>query len=71
MKRTIGLAIALVLLLATPAAAHVSADPSEVASGGFTVITFRVPNETSDANTTKLEITFPEDAPFAFAAVEA
>jgi uncharacterized protein YcnI len=69
-KRTIALAVALVLLLVTPAAAHVTANPREVPAGGFTVLTFRVPTERSDANTTKIEITFPEDAPFRFVSVK-
>jgi periplasmic copper chaperone A len=70
MKRALVLAVALVLLLVSPASAHVSANPSEVASGGFAVIAFRVPNETSDSTTTKVEIAFPEAAPFAFVSVK-
>ena len=70
MKRALVLAVALVLLLATPASAHVSANPSEVASGSFVAITFRVPNESDSASTTKIEVTFPEAAPFRSVSVQ-
>jgi uncharacterized protein YcnI len=70
MKRVLGLAFALVLVLASPALAHVTVDPSEVAAGGFTKLTFRVPNESDSASTTELEIVFPEAAPFRFVSVK-
>ncbi len=48
-------------LLLTPAAAqaHVTLQPSEAAAGSFTVLDVRVPNETEDANTTKVQVQFP------------
>jgi uncharacterized protein YcnI len=64
-------ATALALLLSSaPAWAHVTVSPSEVPRGGFQVLTFRMPNEEDDANTVKLEVTFPADQPLAFASVQ-
>jgi uncharacterized protein YcnI len=70
-KRTIGLAVALLVLLAAPASAHVSANPGTVEAGEAAAITFRVPNETSDANTTSVEIFLPEGTTFDFVSVKA
>ena len=70
MKRTIGLAIALLVVLAAPASAHVSANPGTVQAGEAAAITFRVPNETTDANTKSVEIFLPEDARFEFLSVK-
>lgn len=47
------------LLIAVPASAHVTAQPPEQVAGGFTTVTFRVPNERPEP-TTKLEVQFPE-----------
>jgi uncharacterized protein YcnI len=69
-KRTIGLAIALLVLLAAPASAHVSANPDTVEAGEAAAITFRVPNETSDAKTTSVEIFLPEGKTFDFVTVK-
>ncbi|MFL6142706.1 MAG: YcnI family protein [Labedaea sp.] len=56
-----------VLATAGVAAAHVTArvigEPA--AQGGYTKITFRVPNEDSTAGTVKLEVKFPTDTPIA------
>jgi len=59
-----------VLLLAAPASAHVSVDPSEASKGSFTKVAFRVPNETDSANTTSVEVNMPEDAPIANVSVQ-
>lgn len=66
MRRAIvvAFAFALVLVSATPALAHVTIDPGEVTEGGFTKLTFRVPNESDTASTTSLEVVLPEAAPF-------
>ena len=48
----------------SPAAAHVTADASSTAAGGYSRITFVVPNESDDAATDKIELTLPEDTPF-------
>jgi len=54
-----------VLLVGTPAFAHVTVNPKEVTAGGFARVAFRVPNESDDASTTKLEVHLPENAPIA------
>lgn len=55
-------AAASLLLLATPALAHVTVQGPGATQGGFTKLTFRVPTE-RDVATTKLEVQFPLDAP--------
>ncbi len=52
-----------VAALATPAAAHVTVNPSEASQGGYTRIAFRVPNEADSAATTKIEAFLPTDHP--------
>jgi len=69
-KRTIGLAVVLLVLLAAPAYAHVEATPESVPAGEGAAITFRVPNETTDADTTSVEIFLPEGAKFEFVNVK-
>ncbi|KUN81865.1 YcnI family protein [Streptomyces griseoruber] len=55
-----------VLLLSSPAFAHVSVQPDGTAAkGGYALVNFRVPNERDDASTTKLEVSFPTDHPLA------
>jgi uncharacterized protein YcnI len=61
---------ALLLAVATPAAAHVTVNPNSATQGGFTKVAFRVPNETDNANTTKLEVSLPTDAPVAFVSLK-
>jgi uncharacterized protein YcnI len=63
----IGLAVTAVAVLglAAPASAHVTVNPNSATQGGYTKVTFRVPNEKDSANTTKLEVTMPEDNPIA------
>lgn len=57
------------LLGSGTAAAHVTAntggEPAE--KGGHSVITFRVPNEEPDANTVRLDVTFPQGTPISSA----
>jgi len=55
----------LTLALAAPAAAHVTVNPNTATPGGYTKVTFRVPNEKDSANTTKLEVTLPAGQPIA------
>ncbi|BCJ58228.1 YcnI family copper-binding membrane protein [Micromonospora endophytica] len=70
-RRTAGAAAALtfgavamaVLGFVPPASAHVSVNPSEATQGGYGRFAFRVPNESDEASTTKLEVFLPEDAP--------
>ncbi|MFC4501183.1 MULTISPECIES: YcnI family protein [Streptomyces] len=55
-----------VLVLSSPAFAHVSVQPDGTAAkGGYALVNFRVPNERDNATTTKLEVTFPADHPLA------
>ena len=64
------LVVALVVSLAATASAHVSVNPREATRGGFTKLTFRVPNEQSTAATTKVEVQFPADHPLASVSVK-
>jgi periplasmic copper chaperone A len=54
-----------VFALAAPAAAHVTINPTEATQGSYGRFAFRVPNESDDASTVKLEVTLPADAPVA------
>ena len=72
MRRTLTVLLAAgaaLLLPATSALAHVSVNPKEATGGGYAKLAFRVPNERDNASTTKLEINFPADHPFASASV--
>ncbi|MFC7246767.1 YcnI family protein [Catellatospora aurea] len=53
------------LAVAVPASAHVTVNPKEAVQGGYARVAFRVPNESDDTNTTKIEVYLPEDAPVA------
>lgn len=48
---------------AAPASAHVTAQPNTAQQGGYTVVNFRVPNESDTAGTVKLEVSLPLDHP--------
>ncbi|MGW3285962.1 YcnI family copper-binding membrane protein [Streptomyces sp. NPDC001002] len=64
-------AAAAVVVLSSPAFAHVSvAAEGAAAKGGYAVVDFKVPNERDDASTTKLEVSFPTDHPLASAMPE-
>jgi uncharacterized protein YcnI len=56
---------AALLLGSGVASAHVTAKVigEDAAQGGYTKITFRVPNEEEDAGTVKVEVSFPTDQP--------
>lgn len=59
-----GVAASTVLLLAGPAAAHVSVQPlGEAAKGGYATLNFKVPNERDNASTIKVEVNFPAEHP--------
>jgi uncharacterized protein YcnI len=53
------------------ASAHVTVNPSEVAAGSFSKLTFRVPNESPTAGTVGLTVNLPADHPFAYVSVKA
>ncbi|MET0425623.1 MAG: YcnI family protein [Actinoplanes sp.] len=55
----------LTLTLASPAAAHVTVNPGTATPGGYTKVTFRVPNESDSTDTTKVEVNLPADQPIA------
>jgi periplasmic copper chaperone A len=57
------LAIALSLVLAAPAAAHVTILPESSRPGETGEFTFRTPNEREDAATVKLEVFVPDGVP--------
>jgi len=57
--------------LAGAASAHVSVSSTDATRGGFGKAVFRVPTESETASTTKLVVTLPEGAPFAFVTAQA
>ncbi len=57
---TVAVASALAIVVAAPAFAHVTVQPNEAGVGSFSRFVVRVPNETPDAATTKVEVQFPE-----------
>jgi uncharacterized protein YcnI len=67
---TLGGGAALVLLaVAGPASAHVTANPKTAEQGSYTKVTFRVPNEEQTAKTVQLEVDLPLDHPIASVSV--
>jgi periplasmic copper chaperone A len=54
---------AAVIALPLSAQAHVEVQPGAVPGGDFSVVAFRVPNETDNASTTKLQVILPQDRP--------
>jgi uncharacterized protein YcnI len=52
-----------VFAFAGPASAHVTVNPNTATQGGYTKLTFRVPNEKANANTVALEVNLPPTAP--------
>jgi periplasmic copper chaperone A len=59
--RRLAFSVALLFSLVLPATAgaHVSLHPNEVPTGSFATLQIRVPNESENANTTKLAVQFP------------
>lgn len=58
-------AAVLTIMMALPASAHIVVSPDEAPKGSYGVFSFRVPNESDTATTTKVEIQLPEDHPIA------
>lgn len=54
----------LMVLGAGAASAHVGVDPASTSEGGFSQLTFRVPNESETAKTSELTVTLPPETPF-------
>lgn len=65
------LATAAVSLIAAASAAqaHVTVNPNTEPQGGYTKVSFRVPNEEAKASTTSLEVDIPTDHPIASVSV--
>lgn len=57
--------------LAGTASAHVTANPGTAKQGGFTKVSFRVPNERDIASTSQLEISFAANHPIPFVSTRA
>jgi uncharacterized protein YcnI len=64
-----GVAAVAVLAVAGPASAHVTANPSTAVQGSYTKVSFRVPNEMDNVNTTQVEVDLPLDHPIASVSV--
>ncbi|MFZ4585280.1 MAG: YcnI family protein [Acidimicrobiia bacterium] len=62
--------VAVALVVAAPAGAHVTVNPSTAAQGGFATVSFQVPNERDDASTVKVEVELPTDQPIAFVSTQ-
>lgn len=56
-------ALALAVLPAAAASAHVRVVPEKTTAGGWTVLTFRVPNESETAATSQVTVDLPTDTP--------
>jgi uncharacterized protein YcnI len=56
--------IALALVAAPAADAHVTVGASSTTAGGYSVLTFRVPTESAAASTVSLTVQLPTDPPF-------
>lgn len=65
-----GLAATALLLLAGPASAHVTVNPSTAVQGSYTEVNVRVPNEETSTNTTEVQLYLPTDHPIASVATE-
>lgn len=52
-------ALGALALPAAPAAAHVTVQPDTATPGEYTVVNVRVPNETDDANTVRVDVQMP------------
>lgn len=64
MRKALVLAAVLMTMGVAPAWAHVSVAPKEAPKGGTATFTFTVPNEEAPANTTSVEIMFPNGVTF-------
>lgn len=63
-------AAALMALGAGTASAHVGVSPDSTSEGGYSQLTFRVPNESETAKTTQLKVTLPSETPFTSVSVK-
>ena len=58
--------IALALSAPLAASAHVTIEDDTAEAGSFTLITFKVPNESATATTSQITLTLPSDTPFPY-----
>jgi uncharacterized protein YcnI len=58
------------VLGAGPSSAHVSVDPASPSAGGFSQLTFKVPNESATAKTTRIAVALPTGTPFTSVSVK-
>jgi uncharacterized protein YcnI len=65
-----GAVAAVIVALALPAAAHVTVNPNTAEPGGYGAFDVRVPNEETDADTTKVQLHLPTDHPIASVSVQ-
>jgi uncharacterized protein YcnI len=67
-----GAAVVAVTMVGTtlPAFAHVTVNSDDATQGGFSKLTFRVPNETDNTSTTKVQVFFPASQPLGFVSVK-
>ncbi|GII25837.1 YcnI family copper-binding membrane protein [Planosporangium mesophilum] len=63
-------ALAALVLMTAPAAAHVTVNPKDATQGGYAKLTFRVPNERDNAATTQVEVNLPQNTPIASVSVK-
>ena len=63
-------ASACLVLLAAPSWAHVTVDPGTATQGGYTALSFRVPNESDSTSTTKVQVFLPQDHPLASVSIK-
>ena len=71
MRKVVGTSIvAIVVLTAGAASAHVTVKPSSVPQGGFEILNFSAPNENDDANTVSLVVELPTKHPIPFVSVK-
>lgn len=61
---------AVVCLSATSAFAHVSVQPGEAPAGSYSQLSFRVPNETDNSDTTQVKVQVPVDHPIVSISIE-
>jgi uncharacterized protein YcnI len=59
------LTVAVVVLGAPAAGAHITVVPDQAPKGGFEILSFSVPNEEENANTVGLEVNLPTKSPIA------
>lgn len=67
---TLTAATALALAAPLAASAHVHVEPGSADPGSWTVLTFRVPNESATAGTTSVVVDLPTDTPFSSVGTE-